>query len=240
VSASVKLATVATEVQDTVHEEGRRAAHFARRQSALDVSTDPPQEVRAESILVEAWDVELELDGVPLQIAGFEGLLAMKQQLVRVPEPVLACGCLGCRRGREGVRVDLDKREVAEREADTAAHLLLHALDRSKRLPRIWVFGFASMGAKAFADRARRQLLVTGETVRKRTVETRGDLTTQEAQIARLAANGLSNSEIGTRLFISPRTVQYHLRKVFLKLGISSRTQLGSVLPGDTTTVPPL
>ena len=85
---------------------------------------------------------------------------------------------------------------------------------------------FASMGAEAFADRARRELLATGETVRKRTVETRDELTAQEAQIARLARDGLSNPEIGTRLFISPRTVQYHLRKVFIKLDISSRNHL--------------
>ena len=92
---------------------------------------------------------------------------------------------------------------------------------------------FASMGTDAFAERARRELLATGETVRKRTVETRGDLTAQEAQIARLARDGLSNPEIATRLFISPRTVQYHLHKVFIKLGISSRTQLDRVLPRE-------
>jgi DNA-binding NarL/FixJ family response regulator len=97
---------------------------------------------------------------------------------------------------------------------------------------------FASMGAEAFADRARRELLATGETVRKRTVETRGELTAQEAQIARLARDGLSNPEIGTRLFISPRTVQYHLRKVFIKLDIRSRSQLDRVLPGEPTSVP--
>jgi ATP/maltotriose-dependent transcriptional regulator MalT len=95
-----------------------------------------------------------------------------------------------------------------------------------------------SIGAEAFAERARRELLATGETVRKRTVETRGELTAQEAQIARLARDGLSNPEIGTRLFISPRTVQYHLRKVFIKLGIRSRSQLDRVLP--PTSVPPL
>jgi DNA-binding CsgD family transcriptional regulator len=94
---------------------------------------------------------------------------------------------------------------------------------------------FVAMGAEAFANRARRELLATGETVRKRIVETRSVLTPQEAQIARLARDGLSNPEIGTRLFISPRTVQYHLRKVFTKLDISSRSQLYRVLPRDPT-----
>jgi DNA-binding CsgD family transcriptional regulator len=84
----------------------------------------------------------------------------------------------------------------------------------------------SAMGADAFAGRARRELLATGETVRKRTVETLDELTPQEAQIARLARDGHSNPEIGTELFISPRTVEYHLHKVFAKLGISSRRQL--------------
>jgi DNA-binding NarL/FixJ family response regulator len=92
---------------------------------------------------------------------------------------------------------------------------------------------FASMGAGAFADRARRELLATGETVRIRTPETRDDLTAQEAQIAQLARDGLSNPEIAARLFISRRTVQYHLRKVFVKLNISSRNQLHRALPAD-------
>jgi DNA-binding NarL/FixJ family response regulator len=89
----------------------------------------------------------------------------------------------------------------------------------------------AAMGIEAFAERARRELLATGETVRKRSVETRDELTPQEALIAGLARDGLSNPEIGTRLFISPRTVKYHLRKVFIKLGISSRGELDRVLP---------
>jgi len=91
----------------------------------------------------------------------------------------------------------------------------------------------STMGVDAFAQRAERELLATGETVRKRRVETRGDLSPQEAQIARLARDGLTNPEIGAQLFISPRTVQYHLRKVFLKLGISSRAELDRVLAGD-------
>jgi DNA-binding CsgD family transcriptional regulator len=89
------------------------------------------------------------------------------------------------------------------------------------------------MGAAAFADRARRELLATGETVRARAPDTPDQLTAQESQIAQLAREGLSNPEIGARLFISPRTVQYHLRKVFAKLDITSRNQLVRALPGD-------
>jgi len=85
---------------------------------------------------------------------------------------------------------------------------------------------FGRFGAAAFADRARRELQATGETARKRTVDTRDALTVQEAQVARLAAEGHTNPEIGARLFISPRTAEYHLHKVFSKLGISSRRQL--------------
>jgi ATP/maltotriose-dependent transcriptional regulator MalT len=91
---------------------------------------------------------------------------------------------------------------------------------------------FTQMGAAAFGDRARRELSATGETVRKRTVETLDELTTQEAQVARLAAQGLTNPEIGAMLFISARTVEYHLHKVFPKLGISSRRELRNALPG--------
>jgi DNA-binding CsgD family transcriptional regulator len=90
-----------------------------------------------------------------------------------------------------------------------------------------------SIGMEAFAERARKELVATGEKVRKRTVETRDDLTAQEGQIARLARDGLSNPEIGARLFLSPRTVEWHLRKVFAKLGIRSRRELANVLPSS-------
>ncbi|MFY9777626.1 MAG: helix-turn-helix transcriptional regulator, partial [Trebonia sp.] len=90
-----------------------------------------------------------------------------------------------------------------------------------------------AMGITAFAARAGRELLATGETARKRNVETALELTAQEAQVARLARDGLSNPQIGARLFISARTVQYHLGKVFAKLGITSRSQLAQALHGD-------
>jgi DNA-binding NarL/FixJ family response regulator len=90
---------------------------------------------------------------------------------------------------------------------------------------------FAAIGMEAFAERARRELITTGEKVRKRTVQARDQLTPQEEQIARLAREGLSNPEIGARLYISPRTVEWHLHKVFAKLGVTSRKGLESALP---------
>jgi DNA-binding CsgD family transcriptional regulator len=91
---------------------------------------------------------------------------------------------------------------------------------------------FAKMGAEAFAQRATRELLATGETARKRTDETRGELTPHEARVAAMARDGASNQDIATQLFVSRKTIEYHLHKVFLKLGISAREQLEYVLPG--------
>ena len=90
---------------------------------------------------------------------------------------------------------------------------------------------FADMEMEAFAERARRELQATGATTRKRQATTRDELTPQEEQIARLARDGLTNSEIGSQLFLSPRTVEWHLRKVFTKLGIGSRMGLHEALP---------
>jgi len=90
---------------------------------------------------------------------------------------------------------------------------------------------FAAMGAEGFADRARHELLATGAQVRKRRDDTRDDLTPQEEHIARLARDGRTNPEIGAELYISARTVEWHLRKVFTKLGISSRRGLHDALP---------
>jgi DNA-binding CsgD family transcriptional regulator len=114
------------------------------------------------------------------------------------------------------------RRRIDAREQLRTAHDLLEA-----------------MGVEAFAERARRELRATGQTARKRTVQTTGELTAQEALVARLARDGLSNPEIGARLFISARTVQYHLRKVFAKLAISSRAQLDRALASDPVTAKP-
>ena len=92
---------------------------------------------------------------------------------------------------------------------------------------------FTAMGMEAFAERARIELLATGEKVRKRTPEAPDELTAQERQVARLAREGLSNAEIGARLFISPRTVEWHLRKAYAKLGVRSRRELSQALRGS-------
>src|SRR6185437_4691428 len=89
---------------------------------------------------------------------------------------------------------------------------------------------FAAIGMEAFAERARRELQATGEKARKRTAEARWNLTAQEAHIAQLAREGHSNPEIGAQLFLSPRTVEWHMRKIFGKLGISSRKELDAAL----------
>ncbi|MGH2712585.1 MAG: LuxR C-terminal-related transcriptional regulator, partial [Thermoleophilaceae bacterium] len=98
---------------------------------------------------------------------------------------------------------------------------------------------FTAMGMDAFAERARTELSATGEKARRRIVETRDELTSQERHIAQLARDGLSNPEIGARLFLSPRTVEWHLHKVFTKLGIRSRRELANALPSSESELAP-
>jgi DNA-binding NarL/FixJ family response regulator len=92
------------------------------------------------------------------------------------------------------------------------------------------------MGAAGFAERARRELVATGATARRRQADTERDLTPQELQIAVRARDGQTNTEIGAELFLSSRTVEWHLRKVFTKLGITSRRQLRHALPAVAAT----
>jgi len=115
-----------------------------------------------------------------------------------------------------------EHRRVDAREELRKAHAMLTAI-----------------GMDAFAERARMELFATGEKARKRTVETRDDLTSQERHIAQLARDGLSNPEIGARLFLSPRTVEWHLRKVFTKLEIRSRHELSDALPSSESELAP-
>jgi DNA-binding CsgD family transcriptional regulator/tetratricopeptide (TPR) repeat protein len=131
------------------------------------------------------------------------------------------------RLGRTRMRVDLARGHLLYGEWLRRAHRRLDAREQLRTAHDL----FIAMGAEAFAQRTQRELMATGERVRKRTVETRDQLTPQEGEVARLAHDGLSNAEIGARLFISPRTVEYHLHKVFKKLDITSRSQLHRALP---------
>jgi DNA-binding CsgD family transcriptional regulator len=112
-------------------------------------------------------------------------------------------------------------------EGSTAKRLYQEAIER---LSRIRTWATLARAHLLYGEWLRRELLATGETVRKRTLETLDELTPQEAQVARLAAGGQTNPEIGAQLFLSPRTVEWHLSKVFGKLGISSRKELRPAL----------
>jgi DNA-binding CsgD family transcriptional regulator len=128
------------------------------------------------------------------------------------------------RLGRTRVRVELAR-----------AHLLygewLRHLDAREQL-RVAHQMLSGMGVEAFAERARRELVATGESIRRRATETVNALTAQESHIARLAVEGRTNPEIGAQLFLSARTVEWHLSKVFTKLGIGSRRELRQALDG--------
>jgi DNA-binding CsgD family transcriptional regulator len=140
------------------------------------------------------------------------------------------------RLGRTGVRAELARAHLLYGEWLRRENRRVDAREQLRTAHGM----FDEIGMEAFAERARRELQATGETARKRAVQAAApasrELTAQEAQVARLASEGLSNPEIGARLFISTHTVQYHLGKVFAKLGITSRGQLHTVLPSASPT----
>jgi DNA-binding CsgD family transcriptional regulator len=131
------------------------------------------------------------------------------------------------RLGRTRLRVDLARAHLVYGEWLRRQRRRRDARDQLGTAYEI----FDAIGAAAFAERARTELRAAGGHARQRTIETPDALTAQEALIARLAGDGASNSEIAAQLFISRATVAYHLRKVFTKLGVSSRSQLGAAFP---------
>jgi DNA-binding CsgD family transcriptional regulator len=211
-----------------------REALTAARQAAVDpLELGPPKWALAE--LVEA---AVHSGEAGVAAAAFEQLSAM----TRASGTEWALGVEASRRAllSDGGTADDLHREAVERlgrtmvRVDLARAQLLYGewlrregrrVDARAQL-RTAYESLTAMGLDGFADRARRELLATGETVRKRTVETSGQLTAQEAHIARLAVDGLTNPEIGAALYISPRTVEWHLRRIFAKLGVSTRRQL--------------
>jgi DNA-binding CsgD family transcriptional regulator len=131
------------------------------------------------------------------------------------------------RLGRTRVRVELARAYLVFGEWLRRQNRRVDARDQLRSAYEM----LAAMGIDGFAERACRELLATGEIVRKRTAGTASQLTEQETRIARLAGEGQTNPEIGTQLFLSPRTVEYHLHKIFRKLGLSSRRELRRALP---------
>ncbi len=164
------------------------------------------------------------------------GMLARGRALVREGDAAERCyGEAVERLGRTRLRPDLARAHLLYGEWLRREHRRVDARAQLRTAHEL----FLQIGMTAFAERARGELLATGERVRSRTAETRDDLTPQELQIARLARDGLSNPEIGARLFLSPRTVEWHLRKVFGKLSIRSRQELARVLPGPDAELAP-
>jgi DNA-binding CsgD family transcriptional regulator len=188
----------------------------ATRCGKLDVATDAAERLAEHT---GAAGTELAL-----------GIEARARALVSAGAPAETLYCEAIERlGRSRFALDLARAHLLYGEWLRREHRRIDAREHLRTAHEM----LSSIGAIAFTDRACRELLATGETVRARKPDTFGQLTAQEAQIAQLARDGLSNPEIGAQLFISPRTVKYHLRKVFAKLDISSRNELHRALPSN-------
>jgi DNA-binding CsgD family transcriptional regulator len=185
----------------------------AARTGSSDAAVDALQRLSAQTVVGSDWAEGIEARGLALVSSGADAEQWYAEAIERLarttlrPELARARLLYGEWLRRQNRRVD-------------ARHQLHIAHE-----------AFAAMGAEAFAERARRELVATGEKVRKREVDTRNELTPQEEHVARLARDGHTNPEIGAELFLSTRTVEWHLRKVFTKLGITSRRGLQYALP---------
>ncbi len=226
---------------------GRYAEALAAAQQA---SEDSPADLFANWAVVELIEAATR-SGVPERAAGaLEWLvpttrasgtdwalgIEARSRALLCEDEALYREAIG-RFGRTRLRVDLARAHLLYGEWLRRQHRRLDAREQLRSAHEL----FTVFGMKAFAERAARELSATGERVRKHATETPAPLTARETQIGRLAGDGLSNPEIATQLFMSPRTVEYHLHKVFTKLAISSRNQLPSVLashrnegPGQT------
>ncbi len=213
------------------------ALHAARESAADPLELGPPKWALAELVEAAARSGDTAAAATALE------------QLSAMTEASGTEWALGVAASRRALLLDGDSAEEHYREAvDRLGRTRVHIeLARAELLYGEWLRRegrrvdaraqlrsahdrLAAIGVKAFAERARRELLATGETVRKRTVETADELTPQEAHIARLAAQGLTNPEIGSSLYLSARTVEWHLRKIFAKLGVSTRRELPRAL----------
>jgi DNA-binding CsgD family transcriptional regulator len=254
------LALIATAMEKTAVAGQGFAAAWARWSTAIlynalgryEEAAAAARQIVAEDVApwTEAWTLPELIEGASR--AGDAGLAS--EALARLTMTTRARGTdvgLGVEaRSRallsEGDTADALYREAVERLSRT---LLRPELARAQLLYGEWLRSegrradaraqlspahaqFTSIGMEAFAERARKELAATGERVRRRGVEARDELTSHERQIAQLASEGLSNPEIGARLFLSPRTVEWHLHKVFAKLGVRSRGELASALSG--------
>ena len=212
-------------------------------EAAQEASRDPLEVGAPRWALAELVEAGARCGATTAASAALEELSAM----ARASGTEWALGIEASRRAllRDDAIAEELYREAIERLSRTRVHLELARAQvlfgewlrrRGRRVEarshlRTAYNAFTAMGADAFADRAGHELLATGETVRKRTETASTDLTAQEAHIARLAARGLTNSEIGAALYISARTVEGHLRTTFIKLGVSSRRELRRALP---------
>jgi DNA-binding CsgD family transcriptional regulator len=227
---------------------GRYAEALAAAQAASDDTPELFVSAWALSELVEAAtrsnEAELARDGVDrlaaiTAVAGTEwalGIAARAQALVSAGDSAERLYAAAIERlGATRLRPELGRSHLLYGEWLRRENRRVEARGQL----RIAYEMFVTIGMEAFTERARVELLATGEKVRRRDAETRDELTAQERQIAQLARDGLSNPEIGARMFLSPRTVEWHLRKVFTKLGITSRRELARVLPGPASDAVP-